>query len=34
MPEAVTNVLEGKNFTVFVYGATGSGKTYTMMGQD
>lgn len=29
---AVTQVLKGINATVFCYGATGSGKTYTMMG--
>ncbi|KAG8190545.1 hypothetical protein JTE90_004120 [Oedothorax gibbosus] len=28
----VQNVLEGYNGTVFAYGATGSGKTYTMVG--
>jgi len=25
-------VLEGYNATIFAYGATGAGKTYTMMG--
>ena len=29
----VENVLQGYNATVFAYGATGSGKTYTMVGQ-
>jgi len=28
----VHNVVEGMNVTVFAYGATGSGKTYTMVG--
>ena len=26
--------MEGTNATIFVYGATGTGKTYTMMGND
>ena len=29
----VDSVLQGYNATVFAYGATGSGKTYTMVGQ-
>ena len=29
----VDSVLRGYNATVFAYGATGSGKTYTMVGQ-
>ena len=29
----VHSVLQGYNATVFAYGATGSGKTYTMVGQ-
>ena len=28
----IRSVLEGYNATVFAYGATGSGKTYTMFG--
>ena len=28
----IRSVLEGYNATVFAYGATGSGKTYTMVG--
>jgi type II secretory ATPase GspE/PulE/Tfp pilus assembly ATPase PilB-like protein len=28
----ITNVLQGYNSTVFIYGMTGSGKTYTMFG--
>ena len=27
-------VLDGYNATVFAYGATGAGKTYTMLGTD
>jgi hypothetical protein len=30
----VQSVLSGYNATVFAYGATGSGKTHTMMGTD
>ncbi|XP_077526332.1 kinesin family member 19A [Haemaphysalis longicornis] len=30
----VENVLQGFNGTVFAYGATGAGKTYTMVGND
>lgn len=30
----VKSVLEGYNSTVFAYGATGAGKTYTMMGPE
>ena len=30
----VDTILEGTNGTIFVYGATGTGKTYTMMGTD
>ena len=30
----VQNVLEGYNSCVFAYGATGTGKTYTMVGND
>lgn len=26
--------MEGYNFSVFAYGATGAGKTYTMMGNE
>ena len=32
MPTLVEMVLKGVNATVFAYGITGSGKTYTMMG--
>lgn len=28
----VSNVLRGYNSTIFIYGMTGSGKTYTMFG--
>ena len=28
----ITNALQGFNSTVFIYGMTGSGKTYTMFG--
>ena len=28
----LTNLIEGLNVTVFAYGATGAGKTHTMMG--
>lgn len=30
----VENVIQGFNGTIFAYGATGSGKTYTMVGED
>lgn len=30
----VNNVLEGYNSCVFAYGATGTGKTYTMVGNE
>lgn len=30
----VDNVLEGYNSCVFAYGATGTGKTYTMVGNE
>ncbi|GBO28866.1 Kinesin-like protein KIF19 [Araneus ventricosus] len=30
----VENVVDGYNGTVFAYGATGSGKTHTMVGVD
>eukprot|EP01084_Bolivina_argentea_P222104 376020_1 len=30
----IRSILEGYNATVFAYGATGSGKTYTMLGSD
>ncbi|XP_077979371.1 kinesin-like protein KIF19 [Glandiceps talaboti] len=30
----INGVLDGFNATVFAYGATGAGKTYTMLGQD
>lgn len=30
----VDTVMDGTNATIFVYGATGTGKTYTMMGND
>lgn len=32
MLQPVDNVLQGYNSTVFIYGMTGSGKTYTMFG--
>ena len=32
--DVVDQVLSGYNATVFAYGATGSGKTYTMVGSD
>jgi Cdc6-like AAA superfamily ATPase len=32
MPNLVEMTLSGRNSTVFAYGPTGSGKTYTMMG--
>lgn len=31
---ALDGVLEGYNATVFAYGATGAGKTYTMLGTE
>jgi hypothetical protein len=31
--EIVDSVMTGTNGTIFAYGATGSGKTYTMMGE-
>jgi chromosomal replication initiation ATPase DnaA len=31
---AIENVLHGFNSTVFIYGMTGAGKTYTMFGSD
>lgn len=31
--DLVGGVLHGINTTVFAYGATGSGKTYTMVGE-
>lgn len=31
--DLVTGVLHGINTTVFAYGSTGSGKTYTMVGE-
>ncbi|KAM3340890.1 kinesin-like protein KIN-10C [Capsicum galapagoense] len=30
----IPGILEGRNVTVFAYGATGSGKTYTMQGSE
>jgi chromosomal replication initiation ATPase DnaA len=32
MAVPIMNVLQGYNSTVFIYGMTGSGKTYTMFG--
>jgi len=32
--EAVENVLKGTNSTIFTYGQTGTGKTFTMFGSD
>ena len=32
--QTVQEVLNGKNCTVFAYGSTGAGKTYTMMGTE
>lgn len=32
MLNPVNNALQGYNSTVFIYGMTGSGKTYTMFG--
>ena len=34
MLEAVENVLKGTNSTIFTYGQTGTGKTFTMFGSD
>lgn len=31
---ALDGILEGFNATVFAYGATGAGKTYTMLGTE
>lgn len=31
---ALDGVLDGYNATVFAYGATGAGKTYTMLGTE
>jgi kinesin family protein 18/19 len=31
---ALDGVLDGFNATVFAYGATGAGKTYTMLGTE
>jgi len=28
----IENIINGYNATIFAYGMTGSGKTYTMMG--
>lgn len=33
MPEMIERILKGFNSTVFAYGPTGSGKTYTMQGE-
>ena len=30
----IPGLLEGYNFTVFAYGCTGAGKTYTMVGPE
>ncbi|XP_011501402.1 PREDICTED: kinesin-like protein KIF18A [Ceratosolen solmsi marchali] len=32
--ELITNLLDGYNCSVFAYGATGAGKTHTMLGKD
>ena len=32
--EAIASVTEGFNGTIFAYGQSGSGKTYTMLGPD
>lgn len=32
MIKPITNALSGYNSTVFIYGMTGAGKTYTMFG--
>jgi kinesin family protein 18/19 len=34
MKPLVNSVMDGYNCSVFVYGATGAGKTYTMLGSD
>jgi kinesin family protein 18/19 len=34
MVTPIENVLQGFNSTVFIYGMTGAGKTYTMFGSD
>lgn len=34
MKFALDNVLDGFNATVFAYGATGAGKTHTMIGTE
>lgn len=34
MKPLVNKVMEGFNCSVFVYGATGAGKTYTMLGSE
>lgn len=34
MSEPIRNVLAGYNSTVFIYGMTGAGKTYTMFNPD
>lgn len=32
MIQPITNALAGYNSTIFIYGMTGAGKTYTMFG--
>ncbi len=32
--QLIQSVTQGKNATVFAYGPTGSGKTYTMLGNN
>lgn len=34
MKPLVTSVMNGYNCSVFVYGATGAGKTFTMLGNE
>lgn len=34
MIDPIINVLSGFNSTVFIYGMTGAGKTYTMFGEN
>jgi excinuclease UvrABC helicase subunit UvrB len=34
MINPIINVLSGFNSTVFIYGMTGAGKTYTMFGEN